>query len=118
MRSLGGSIGLAVCVIVFNIRIRASSALAAALTGEQMTALLKSPLVISKLTPQEQGLVARVYAKAFTKEMEVTTYIAAACFVASVFTLSRNRPQPISAHVATTGEKAGVEPKSEFSQVE
>lgn len=107
MRSLGGSIGLAVCVIVFNKRIRASEALAAELSPEQMSALFKSPFVISRFTLEQQALVARVYAKAFTQEMQVATYIAAACFVMSLFTLQRHRPQPIPPDAAPTERTEG-----------
>ena len=94
MRSLGGSIGLAIGVIVFNSQIRASKGLAVALNPEEMAAVLKSPLAIAQLTPQQQGLVSRAYATAFTEEMRVATYIAAACFVASLLTLQRHLPQP------------------------
>ena len=70
-RSLGGSIGLAISVIVFNSQIRHSKALASALTPEQMVALLRSPLHIASFSLQEQQLVSKVFAKAFTQEMEV-----------------------------------------------
>jgi len=94
MRSLGGSIGLAIGVIVFNSRIRASKALAVALNPEEMAAVLKSPLAIAQLTLQQQGLVSRAYATAFTEEMRVATYIAAACFAVSLLTLQKHPPQP------------------------
>lgn len=94
-RSLGGSIGLAICVIVFNKKIRASQALVNELDPEQMSALLKSPLVISSFRLEQQALVARVYAKAFTQEMQVATYIAGACFVVSLFTWQRRSHRPV-----------------------
>lgn len=102
MRSLGGSLGLAVCVIVFNRKIRASDALVNELDSDQLSALLKSPLVISSFDPKQQALVAKVYAKAFTQEMKVATYIAAACFLISLLTWQPKhvRPQLMELEVA------------------
>ena len=93
MRSLGGSIGLAVAVIVFNKRIRASETLNTTLSTDDMNALFKSPLVIDTFTRNQQALVAQVYAEAFTQEMKVATYIAAACFAISLLTIQRHPPQ-------------------------
>lgn len=93
MRSLGGSIGLAVCVIVFNQDIRASPVLARELSPEQIAALFKSPLILSTFPPYQQRLVAGVYASAFTEEMRVATYIAAACLAVSMCTWQRHIPQ-------------------------
>ena len=90
----GNVIDLAVAVIVFNNKIRATAALTSVLTPIQTSELLKSPLAISRFTPQEQALVAKVYAKAFTNEMQVATYVAAACFLVSLFAVQRNPPQP------------------------
>ena len=110
MRSLGGSIGLAIGVIVFNSQIRHSTSLANELTPDQMTALFKSPLTISTLTPEQQALVSRVYATAFTQEMKVATYIAAACFLVSLFTFQRHPPPlPTSPARPTQGIKGDVE---------
>lgn len=93
MRSLGGSIGLAIGVIVFNSQIRASTELKNALSPDEMNAILRSPLVIGQLTPQQQGMVSKSFAKAFTQEMRVATYICAACFGLSLLTLQRHPPQ-------------------------
>ena len=94
MRSLGGSIGLAIGVIVFNSQIRASKELTDALASGEMAAVLKSPLVIEQLTPMQQAMVSRAYATAFTQEMRVATYVAAACFVVSLLTWQKHPPQP------------------------
>jgi len=93
VRSLGGSIGLAVCVIVFNRYIRASTILARELKPDQIAALFKSPLILSTFPPHQQELVAGVYASAFTEEMRVATYIAAACLPVSLCTWQRHIPQ-------------------------
>ncbi|KAK3691698.1 hypothetical protein LTR37_018491 [Vermiconidia calcicola] len=93
MRSLGGSIGLAVGVIVFNRQIRGSATLEAALSPDQVSALFRSPLTIKQLAPLEQRMVSQVYAEAFTQEMQVATCIAAACFLASLLAIQRQPPQ-------------------------
>ena len=92
MRTLGGSIGLAAGVIVFNQRIRSSSALTRTLTDNQLSTIYKSPLAAEQLSRNEQQLVSRIYADAFSSEMRTATYIAAACFVVSLLTLQRNPP--------------------------
>jgi hypothetical protein len=94
MRSLGGSIGLAIGVIVFNSTIRSSRDLVNALSPEEMVAVLRSPLAIAQLTHVQQAMVAQAYATAFTQEMRVATYIAATCLVVSLLTWQRHPPQP------------------------
>lgn len=94
MRSLGGSIGLSVAVIVSNTQIRNSDALSQALGAEQMESLLKSPLAIAALSSKQQLQVSQVFARAFTQEMRVATYIAAVCFAVSFLTFQRNPPHP------------------------
>ena len=110
MRSLGGSIGLAIGVIVFNSQIRASKELTSALTAREMAAVLKSPLVIAQLTPEQQAMVSRAYASAFTQEMRVATYIAAACFVVSVLTLQKHPPQPDFGETGMEAKEAVQDP--------
>jgi len=97
MRSLGGSIGLAIAVIIFNMRIRTSEALGESLSVTQRTALFKSPLAIKSLSPQQQALVSEMYAKAFSEQMRVATYVIAVAFIVSLLTLERNPPHPSSA---------------------
>jgi hypothetical protein len=104
MRSLGGSVGLSVGVIVFNAQIKRSDELAAVLSPDQMSALLKSPLEIAQLEPGQQKMVSEVFAKAFTQEMRVATYIATACFAASLLTIQRNRPQTPESSGKESGE--------------
>ncbi|KAK5173542.1 uncharacterized protein LTR77_002223 [Saxophila tyrrhenica] len=109
MRSLGGSIGLATGVIVFNSGIRHSDALANALSPADMSALLKSPLHIASFAPEQQMLVAKVFGQAFTGQMRITTYISAASLLVSLLTLERypaplQRPPPVeSAEAASKG---------------
>lgn len=92
MRTLGGSIGLAAGVIVFNQRLRGSDQLNTALTSTQLSNIYKSPLAIEQLPQSEQELVSGIYAEAFSSEMRTATYIAAACFLVSLLTWQRNPP--------------------------
>ncbi|KAK3702371.1 hypothetical protein LTR37_014945 [Vermiconidia calcicola] len=92
MRTLGGALGLAAGVIVFNGQIRDNRRLQNELTPQQRETILKSPLIVSKLPSNEQAMVSTVYADAFTKEMQLALYIAAALFLASLLTLQRNPP--------------------------
>ncbi|CAK4013795.1 Major facilitator superfamily domain, general substrate transporter [Lecanosticta acicola] len=89
MRTLGGSIGLAIAVIVFNAGVRASSAINEVLSPAQLNSLFRSPLAIATFTPPQQQLVAEAFAHAFTQQMRIATYIAAAGFIASLFALPR-----------------------------
>lgn len=86
MRSLGGSIGLAIAVIIFNSRIRSSSLLRQALLPQQTAALYKSPLAIETLSPPQQALVAATYAEAFAQQMRVAAYVSAVGFLLSLCT--------------------------------
>ncbi len=92
MRTLGGSVGLAAGVIVFNMQIRGSSVLQKALTASQLRTLYKSPLAVAQLPRREQEVVSTIYAEAFSLEMRTATYLAAACLVASVITWQRHPP--------------------------
>ena len=93
MRTFGGCIGLAIGAIVLNAAVSSSTTLVRALTASQRAQLYKSPLVIAEFSPDQQKLVAGVYADAFTKQMRVCTYVAAAAFVVSLLTIER-RPSP------------------------
>lgn len=92
MRTLGGSVGLAAGVIVFNQKIRSSPALNNALTSAQLSTIFRSPLAVEQLSQRERQIVSRIYAEAFSSEMRVATYMAAACFACSLLTWQRNPP--------------------------
>jgi hypothetical protein len=92
MRTLGGSIGLAAGVIVFNLKIRSSDALNRALTQHQLSGIYKSPLAADSLTTAERRIISRVYADAFSSEMQTATYVAAACLLATLLTWQRHPP--------------------------
>ena len=92
MRTLGGSIGLASGVIVFNTQIKGSVPLAKELTQSQLHALYKSPLALETFSKRAQQIIPRVYADAFTKEMQMALYVAIATFLVSLLTLERHPP--------------------------
>jgi hypothetical protein len=99
-RTLGGSIGLAIAVIIFNGKISESDALNSMLTQVQIGELHKSPLVMSTFGLFQQIQVGAVYADAFTAQMRLALYIAAAAFVISLAKIERNPPLPAKKAVA------------------
>lgn len=113
MRTLGGSIGLSAATIVFNEAIRTSRRLNRTIQPDILDSIYKSPLVLEKLSGNQLALVSRVYADAFTDEMKMATYIAAASFVVSLLTLQRNPPfkggPPGAAKKDTSAEKGKPE---------
>nr|POE63739.1 efflux pump roqt [Quercus suber] len=106
-RNLGGSIGLAIGVIVFNSAIRSSTALSTALSPAQSSALYKSPIVIASFSPQLQALVSEVFAHAFTQEMRIALYISIAAFVVSILTIQKDPPHPRKLDIATAAVDNG-----------
>lgn len=92
MRTLGGSIGLSAATIVFNEAIRSSRRLHRTVPQDKLDAIYKSPLVLETLNQQQINVVSKVYADAFTSEMKMATYIAAASFLVSLLTLQKNPP--------------------------
>ena len=112
MRTLGGSVGLAAGVIVFNQQLRGDAQLNQTLTGEQLNTIYKSPLAIGQLPRSEQQLVSKIYAQSFSLEMRTATYIAAVCFLCSLLTWQRHPP--------FKGPPGGGKPKEpkEMRQVE
>lgn len=96
MRTLGGSVGLAIAVVVLNSHVLGSPELTASLTYSEERSLLRSPLVVTTFTQEQQQLVSVAFAKAFAAQMRVATYVAAACFIASFFALQRNPPQRLT----------------------
>jgi len=100
MRALGGSIGLAVAVIVFNTRVRLSTRLTTALAPEQLSTLYKSPLAIESFDVEQRRLIRTVYASIFAQEMRLSTYVASAGLLLGILGLSYNPSVlvPVSLH--------------------
>ncbi|KAK5162997.1 uncharacterized protein LTR77_011052 [Saxophila tyrrhenica] len=118
MRTLGGSIGLAAGVIVFNQNLRGSTALNRALTPSELSTLYQSPLAAEQFPKNEQQLVSRVYADAFTSEMQTATYIAAACLLFSLLTWQRNPPFKGPPGAGKAKEKEEAQPAQEMEDSE
>jgi hypothetical protein len=55
--------------------------------------LYKSPIVIETFSPEQQALVAQVFAQAFTAQMRVAMYAAAVGLVVSAATWERWPPE-------------------------
>lgn len=100
MRTLGGSIGLAIAVIVFNSGVRHSTAISRAISSAQLRTLFQSPLVIETFPPAQQRLVATAFAQAFTEQMRIATYIAAAGLAVSLFTVRPGAERKCQTHEA------------------
>ncbi|KAH9810508.1 Major facilitator superfamily domain, general substrate transporter [Teratosphaeria destructans] len=94
MRTLGGSLGLAVATIIFHQKIDASLVLPSILSPTQLKALHESPLVISTFNQTQQAQIGQVYADAFTSQMRAIMYVAAAAFVCSLATIELHPPLP------------------------
>lgn len=116
VRSLGGSIGLAIAVIVLNAEIRSSATLNDELSSEQLDALYRSPLLIETFSVAQQTLVARIHAHAFVQQMRVATYIIAAGFVVSLLTLERKPVQPAIAQQPNDEEASTQDSPTEQGQ--
>jgi len=106
MRSFGGSIGLAIGVIIFNTKIRSSVTQKEALQPQQIAALFKSPLAIESFSRPQQALVSGVYAEAFAQQMRVATYISALGLLLSLCTFEYN-PFKMSAVLAEAVDSNG-----------
>ena len=107
MRSLGGSIGLAISTIVFNRFVRGSQELADMLSHEELEGeLYRSPLVMSTWDDQVQAEVGYVYSKAFRGQMRVAMYVAAAALVLSCGCVERS-PPPVEPRREEEGAQDG-----------
>ncbi|KAI1339355.1 major facilitator superfamily domain-containing protein [Xylariaceae sp. FL0016] len=91
-RVLGGSIGIAVCSIIFNNKVE--SELTGVIDPSDLEALHHSPAITSYLPKEMQDRVRSVYALAFTKDIMVMIAVAAIGVVASFFAYEK-RPPPM-----------------------
>ena len=107
-RTLGGSIGLAIATIIFNNKIMSSARIGTTLTPAELEGLYKSPLIISTLAPEEQAIVAEVFAQAFTAQMRTAMYVAIAAFVVSLAIIERHPPQLQAQTSKSAVEKDGT----------
>ncbi|KAI1823703.1 putative MFS multidrug transporter [Xylaria intraflava] len=91
-RVLGGSIGIAICSIIFNARV--THDLTNLMDKDDLNALHHSPTIASWLPPQLQLEVKTVYAKAFTDDIKLMIGIAAIGIISSCFTY-QSQPPPM-----------------------
>ena len=85
-RVLGGTIGLAISTIIFNIRI--GTELKGVLSPSQITALRQTLNSIPDFSLSQQAAISHAFALSFNAQMRVCMYIAAVCLVVSACTWS------------------------------
>ncbi|KAI0096684.1 MFS general substrate transporter [Hypoxylon sp. NC0597] len=108
-RVFGGSIGIAVCSIIFNKKV--TTELGSRMDADDLAALHHSPTIAPWLPDNIKLLIRSVYASAFTGDINVMIGIAALGVVASVFTYER-RPPAMSA-IPQTKEVLGIDGQSD-----
>ncbi|KAI2632755.1 major facilitator superfamily domain-containing protein [Xylaria nigripes] len=89
-RVLGGSIGIAICSIIFNAKV--AHELSDVMDSDDLNALHHSPTIAPWLPPQLQLKVKSVYAEAFTDDIKVMIGIAVVGIIMSCFTYERHPP--------------------------
>ncbi|KAJ8110356.1 hypothetical protein ONZ43_g5889 [Nemania bipapillata] len=104
-RVLGGSIGIALCSIIFNTRV--AHDLSTKMDPDDLDALHHSPTIAPWLSPELQAKVRVVYASAFTDDIKLLIGIAVVGIVASCFTYQKHPPPMPS--TPTAKEVLGVE---------
>ncbi|KAL6786971.1 major facilitator superfamily domain-containing protein [Trichoderma sp. SZMC 28012] len=91
-RVLGGSIGLSICTVIFNIHV--NRYLEGHLTKGQLESLHRSPLSGLQLPVDQRDLVKTVYAGAYSEEIKILACICSVMVIAALFTLERH-PTPL-----------------------
>ncbi|KAI1163554.1 major facilitator superfamily domain-containing protein [Nemania serpens] len=89
-RVLGGSIGIALCSIIFNAKV--AHDLSGEMDPDDLEALHHSPTIAPWLPPELQGKVKVAYADAFTNDIKLLMGIAAIGIISSCFTYQRQPP--------------------------
>ncbi|KAL7808234.1 major facilitator superfamily domain-containing protein [Trichoderma gracile] len=101
-RVLGGSIGLSVCTVIFNIHV--NRFLEGRLSKAQLESLHRSPLSGLQLPVDQQDAVKTVYAGAYAEEIKVLACVCSVMVVVALFTLERH-PPPL--RIVRAGSKEG-----------
>lgn len=89
-RVLGGSIGIALCSVIFNARV--ANDLSGTMDPDDLAALHHSPTIASWLPPDLQLKVKLVYASAFTDDIKLMIGVAVLGIITSCFTYQRQPP--------------------------
>ncbi|KAI1320435.1 putative MFS multidrug transporter [Xylariaceae sp. FL0255] len=105
-RVLGGSIGIAICSIIFNYTV--SRDLSGKIDPQDLAALRRGPTIAAWLPDSIQVLVKQAYAAAFTADIYVMTGTAALGIVASTLTYEK-RPPPMPSSNSSTKEVLEIE---------
>lgn len=89
-RVLGGSIGIALCSIIFNAKV--AHDLSGNMDPDDLEALHHSPTIGPWLPPELQSKVKAAYADAFTDDIKLLMGVAAIGIITSCFTYQRQPP--------------------------
>jgi hypothetical protein len=88
LRIFGGSVGVAVSMLLLNNDIATS--LTNILTPTQLIAFYQSPIAILTFTPEEQLAVRETFITAFNKDMRMCMYVSVVCLVATLCSWQSN----------------------------
>lgn len=113
-RVFGGAIGIALCSMVFNQRVK--DKLTGRLGPSELQALQQSPVFAASLPLATQKLVQNVYAAAFVDDLKIFIYLAAAGVIVSFLTYERD--PPAMPHARRTTKEESETPRGALSETE
>lgn len=90
MRVFGGSIGVAISIIVLITKIQDS--LKGTITPEQLASFYRNPLALFTFGPKQQLLARQAFVDAFRVDMYICVALSAASLFVALFTYQRNPP--------------------------
>ncbi|KAI0532495.1 major facilitator superfamily domain-containing protein [Xylaria digitata] len=111
-RVFGGSIGIAICSIIFNARV--AHDLSGMMDPDDLEALHHSPTIAPWLPNDLQRKVKTVYAEAFTDDIKLVMGVAAIGIITSVFTY-QTQPPPMP---GTPVAKEASEPEQSETELD
>lgn len=90
MRVFGGSIGVAVSIIVLITKIQ--TGLEASVTQEQLESFYRDPLTLFQLAPDQQLLAREAFIDAFRVDMYICVGVSIASLLVALFTFQKHPP--------------------------
>lgn len=90
MRVFGGSIGVAISIIILIAQIE--SGLKGSLTKDELEAFYRSPVILLTFDPEQQQKARQAFIDAFRIDMYVCLGVSAASLFVALFTFQRNPP--------------------------
>lgn len=90
MRVFGGSLGVAVSIIVLITKIQ--NGLQGTLTEEQLASFYRSPLALFQFGPEQQLLARQAFIDAFRVDMYICVGVSIASLFVALFTYQRHPP--------------------------